>query len=157
MKTFSFFVHGKPATQGSKRAFWRPGMKHAAIVDDCKRNKPWRSDVIDAAMRELERQKISDFASYSGPVALEITFYMARPASHLGSGKNANVVKPSAPVLPTKKPDLTKLVRPVEDALKGLLWRDDSQVWHGKYEKRFGSPEGAQVKITYLYLTEEKS
>ena len=124
----TFFVPGKPATQGSKRAFWRPGMKRAGLKDDCERNLPWRTDVKDAARQMLKNMCLPDLSGYEGPVKMEITFFLLRPKAHFGSGKNAAILKPTAPESPTKKPDMTKLVRPVEDSLKGLVWRDDSQI-----------------------------
>jgi hypothetical protein len=33
-----------------------------------------------------------------------------------------------APQVPTPKPDLTKMVRAAEDAMAGIVWKDDSQV-----------------------------
>jgi Holliday junction resolvase RusA-like endonuclease len=47
-------------------------------------------------------------------------------------------------------PDTTKLVRSTEDALKGICWRDDSQVVYQvaskEYAARGGIP-GADIKI----------
>ena len=37
-------------------------------------------------------------------------------------------LKPSAPAHHIKTPDLIKLARAVEDAMKGIIYQDDSQV-----------------------------
>lgn len=117
-----FFVQGQPKTQGSKKAFYNAKLRRAIVVEDCKGNKPWRSDVRN------EAEKVWMFPPLVGPVAMKMTFIMPRPQGHYGSGKNARIIKPNAPMWPDKKPDLTKLARAVEDALKGLVWNDDSQV-----------------------------
>jgi len=82
----------------------------------------------------------------AGAVTLDITFYRSRPGSHFGTGSNAGKLKASAPKRPPTKPDLTKLVRAAEDALKGVLWRDDGQVTDQHTRKRYGSP-GAMIAV----------
>jgi crossover junction endodeoxyribonuclease RusA len=62
------------------------------------------------------------------PVLIALTFKLHRPLSHYGSGKNARLVKPSAPKHPAKVPDIDKLTRAVLDALTSIVWVDDSQV-----------------------------
>ena len=42
---------------------------------------------------------------------------------------------------------MTKLVRAVEDALTGLVWRDDAQVVVQTVRKRYGHPERAEVLV----------
>jgi crossover junction endodeoxyribonuclease RusA len=65
-----------------------------------------------------------------------VTFTFARPAAHFGTGRNAHLLKPSAPArpVPKGKDDGDKLQRAVMDALTDAgMWADDSQVveWHG--------------------------
>ena len=45
------------------------------------------------------------------------------------------------------RPDATKLVRAVEDALTGLVWRDDAQVVIQTVRKRYGHPERAEIFV----------
>ena len=115
-----FFVYGQPATQGSKRAFVTPS--GVALADDNPRLKDWRAAVAQAA-RQAYRGPLLE-----GPVALDLTFRRPRPKGHFGTGRNAGTLKSSAPPRPTSKPDVTKLARAVEDALTGVIWRDDAQV-----------------------------
>jgi len=110
-----FFVRGVPAPGGSKRAFVIKGTNRASITEDCKRSKPWRDSVMTSAVEAMKGSPL-----FEGPLHLAITFVMPRPKGHFGSGKNAG--KHST------KPDATKLIRSTEDALKGVVWRDDSQV-----------------------------
>jgi len=76
-------------------------------------------------------------APLEGPLLLELTFWIPRPKGHYGSGKNAAVVKAGAPFAPTVKPDLLKLTRAVEDALTGIVYRDDSQITSETLQKAY--------------------
>lgn len=113
----SFFVPGLPATQGSKVHLGK-----GRIVDSCKRLKPWRAAVAAAAIDAHSGPILT------GPVRLAVDFHLPRPKWHHGTGRNAGTIKPSAPPLPIVKPDLSKMLRAVEDAMRGIIWRDDSQV-----------------------------
>ena len=75
----------------------------------------------------LAKEQIHDTPS-EGPISLICYFYMPRPLSHYGTGKNRNKLKSASPVYHTKKPDLDNLVKFVKDCLNGIAWRDDSQV-----------------------------
>lgn len=142
-----FTVLGRPQPGGSKkvvRAGGRPDGR-PLVVDDAKRSKPWRALVASAAQDALDGR-----AQLHGPLMLEIDFYVARPAGHYGSGRNRDQVRPGAPRLPAVRPDVTKLIRAVEDALTGLVWRDDAQIVIQLARKRYGTPERADVLITQV-------
>jgi Holliday junction resolvase RusA-like endonuclease len=134
----SFFAPGIPAPGGSKRAFFRPGMKHAVIVDACKRNKDWRAVVALAAREAYRGQPLAS------PLRICATFFMPRPKGHYG----AKGLKASAPRHHTKKPDATKLLRSTEDALTGILWADDAQIAVQIVEKRYADgPCGVSLSV----------
>lgn len=118
-----FTVPGIAAPAGSKKGFYNKKAGRVIITDDSKRSRPWKAQVSEAAIEAMHGGELLD-----GPLLLEITFWMPRPKGHFGSGKNAAVVRASAPWAPTVKPDLLKLARAVEDALTGIVYRDDAQV-----------------------------
>jgi Holliday junction resolvase RusA-like endonuclease len=144
-------AYGIPRPGGSKRSFvpgLRQGMsfdprKHRPIiVDDCKKNKEWRQDVKDAADKVKPEQPLH------GPLLVVCVFYMPRIKAHYRTGKNAGLLRPDAPLLHTTKPDATKLWRSTEDALTGIIWRDDAQIAHQVIVKRYTSEQpGAEIKI----------
>ena len=138
MKTFicNFFVPGIPATAGSKTGFYNPKAKRVIMAPANKRQKPWMAVVRLAATEAYSGPPLT------GPIAYEFWFYLPRPRSHFGSGKNSDKLKTSAPAYPTTKPDLTKMVRAVEDALTGVLWKDDSQVVSQRVVKRYHDHPG---------------
>jgi Holliday junction resolvase RusA-like endonuclease len=118
-----FFVPGTPAPGGSKKGFYNKNLGRVIMVPDCKRTKPWMTLVSQTVAAAYDGQPMS------GPIKLSMQFMILRPKFHYGSGKNACQIKPSlARSWPTVKPDLTKLERSTEDALTGILWRDDCQV-----------------------------
>jgi Holliday junction resolvase RusA-like endonuclease len=138
-----FTVLGRPQPAGSKRAF-RTKTGRTIVTDDNKRARPWKSQVA------AEAAAVADGSLLSGPLELEVVFWFARPKGHYGTGRNADRVRPSAPAFPAVRPDATKCIRAVEDALNGVLWRDDAQVVVQHVEKRFGHPERAEVAIRRL-------
>lgn len=133
-----FFVPGIPAPQGSKRH-----LGNGVMVESSKRVKPWRADIRAEALRHLGRP-------YDGPVSVDVMFVFPRPKRHLGTGRNAGIVLPSAPALHTQKPDLDKLLRAVGDALTGVAYRDDSQIVALHSWKRWAEPGerfGASITV----------
>jgi len=89
-----------------------------------------------------------DCPMFTGPVRLSAIFHMPRPKGHYRTGKHASQLRPSAPEHPATKPDLLKLTRAIEDAMTGIVWRDDAQVVVEKLEKRYGSQPGCVIQVT---------
>ena len=132
MSTVAFTVPGIAAPAGSKRGFYNKKAGRVIITDDNARSRPWKALVSDAALEAMHGRNLLD-----GPLLLELTFWMPRPKGHYGAGRNAAVVKNSAPWAPAVKPDLLKLARGVEDALTGIVYRDDAQVVCETLEKAY--------------------
>ena len=140
-----FTVYGQPRPAGSKRAFMRPGMKHPSIVDACKGSREWKNLVSDAA-RQAYQGPLLD-----GALFLELTFYVVRPKGHYKGGKpQSNELAKSAPRFPVTRPDATKYCRAVEDALTGIVWRDDAQIVCQVVRKKFADPPGVLVQVQQL-------
>jgi crossover junction endodeoxyribonuclease RusA len=118
----SFTVRGLPGPQGSKAFKGFNARGRAILVESSKKVKPWRKAVSEAAA-EVPLAEILD-----GPLLAEVVFSMPRPKRHFGTGRNAGVLKPSAPMLHDRMPDLSKLLRSTEDALKDIIWADDARV-----------------------------
>jgi hypothetical protein len=155
----SFFVAGKPQTAGSKTGFVNKHTGKVVVTDggDSEaraRKREWRTDVRAAA--ELAIAEIG-WRKPDPEVALwlRIAVVRARPSGHLGTGRNAGVVKDSKRSLrPTARPDTVKIVRAAEDALTKLVWHDDSQVVSHILDKVFGDQwdgnpytEGLRVNV----------
>lgn len=152
---FTVLGHAEPA--GSKRAFSvrRAGVPtgRVAVADDNPKAKSWQHDVRTAAAEAMQEQadpeRPGDPAPHllDGPLSLDVRFYFARPRGHFGTGRNSAKLKPSAPTYPIVRPDTTKLVRAIEDALTGVLWRDDSLVVSQVAAKLYGEPERCVIGV----------
>ena len=84
------------------------------------------------------------------PLHVEYIFLFPRPKSHFRTGKKASLLRLDAPVFVSCKPDLTKLVRSTEDAMTGIIWKDDAQVVSSTAHKRYclsTESAGANVRI----------
>lgn len=136
---FRLFVPGEPSPGGSKRAIPKKNGK-IAIIDDAKNNRDWKATVRDFATQAWGDQPLLD-----GALSVVATFYTLRPKGHYG----AKGLKPSAPPFPLKKPDATKLFRAAEDALTGVVWRDDCLITDQNVRKRYGDKPGVAIEIRY--------
>jgi len=146
----SFFVPGIARPAGSKNAFRNQKTGEIIITHACKKTKGWMDSVKWFAMNAANRMILLDEA-----VRLELVFLYSRPKNHYGSGRNAGCLKPSAPMFYEKTtiPDLTKILRGVEDALKGVIWKDDSIVVQQLNIKRYcrgDEKPGVIIKITTM-------
>jgi crossover junction endodeoxyribonuclease RusA len=103
----------------------------------------WRGQVQQAVADAVIEQMI-------GPIELRLGFDLPRPGAHYGTGRNAGVVKASAPTHPSVMPDLDKLVRCVCDAITDAgLWRDDAQVVSIIAAKRYTNANpGVLIQVT---------
>ena len=71
-----------------------------------------------------------------GPLVVAMTFYLPRP-KRLMRKKD-----PNGPIPHSAKPDRDNLEKSTCDALNGLVWRDDSQVYKGVVAKFYHEKNG---------------
>ena len=142
-----FFVPGICRTAGSKSAFKDKKTGKVHVTHAGKYSKEWMNVVKWFAMKQTNRMILLE-----GPLILKLIFLRDRPKGHFGTsrGEPTKEIKSSSPTFPISKPDLTKLTRAVEDALTGIVWKDDSQVVRQETAKRYCSPTekpGVHVSI----------
>jgi Holliday junction resolvase RusA-like endonuclease len=150
-------VYGRPAPQGSKRAFSiRKGGVHTgrvAMVEQTSSTlKPWREAVKTAALEARNGRPPLD-----GPLSVGITFFLGRPKGHYGTGRNAEQLRDSAPSHPAGMPDLSKLARSTEDALTDAgIWTDDARIVDEQLSKHYAGQTaylnvpGARIAVCQL-------
>ena len=135
------WVPHEPQQVGSKNAFvvvenpqeknpWKRRPKRdgggrfiVTVTDENAKAKPFMR-----AVRIAVGPHYQDDAVEGVPFELEVTFHLHRPKGHWGTGRNAPLLKDSAPARPTTYPDEDKLLRCTQDALEGIVWANDSQV-----------------------------
>ena len=115
----SFTVRGIAQPGGSKRAFPRKG-GGVIVVDANPKVKPWREVVAYEA-----RVAMGNRLPITGPVKLAVAVILPRPKTHFDRW---GTIKPLAPWYHTKRPDATKMLRAIEDAMTRIVWHDDAQV-----------------------------
>lgn len=133
----SFVVHGQPAPQGSKKGFVNPKTGRVVVVEQLDaRIKTWRGGVERAAW-EIARCNCGERGCSSmrpgfpvdAPVIARMVFSFRRPASHYRTGRNSHLLRDAAPSRPLSPPDVSKLARATEDALKiAGIYKDDSRI-----------------------------
>lgn len=147
MGTLSFYVAGIPVGKGSMKAFYVPKINRCVVTNDSSKSKPWASTIsveAAAAVTGSDWQCVQ-----AGGMDVRLTFNMPRPQGHYGSGKNKGVLKLSSPSAHVTKPDIDKLTRLTLDALKGIVWNDDSQVVDLQAFKNYaiGTSYGVRVEV----------
>jgi len=131
-------VYGDPKGQPRPKAFSRGG--HAAVYDPGTA-EGWKSQIAIAVKESGAVGLMLDM-----PLRVSIQAHFKRPKSHFRTGKNAHLVKDSAPGFNTSKPDFDNIGKAACDALTHLgVWKDDAQVVDGRVMKKF--TDGAAVTI----------
>jgi Holliday junction resolvase RusA-like endonuclease len=137
-------VVGVPITQGSKYA---RVVRGRAIMTEGFGDKPralkeWRSSIAAAARVWMESNGMP--APIEGPVILSATFYLPRPKS-----------APKRVIFPATKPDLSKCLRAIEDALSKIAYTDDARIVDfSPVRKRFAIASPPRVEIELRHATE---
>jgi Holliday junction resolvase RusA-like endonuclease len=132
MREIAFFVPGSPVPQArTGRGF------------DAKTGRTWRFDPKNsrewkAQVAWIARQNYAGDL-LEGPLVMFLVFVLPRPKS-LPKKIREHV----------RKPDLSNLLKAVEDALKGVLYHDDSQLVDINISKEYGSPPGVQITVQKL-------
>lgn len=153
----SFMVLGHPEPAGSKtnmprRRFpvtlysMRDFLAAFPLTDANVKTKAWKNRVAQAAkgkMLKTRREPIS------GPVFVEFVFFRSRPRSHMKSNGGLRLEGMRHP-WPDTKPDVLKLARAAEDALSGIVYKDDALIVDERIRKRWGPIEGVQVTVMPL-------
>lgn len=149
MTRIAFHVPGVPVPQGSKRAVRNKYSGKAMMIESAgERHKDWRARVSSYAM---EARNTAGYLRLDTamPWRVSVVFAFARPKAHYRTGKNAHLLKDSAPKHHTQKPDRDKLLRAVCDSMSGILFADDSQIVCGPCVKVWadGCDPGAWIVV----------
>ena len=126
--TFTCFVRGIPAPQGSKT----PGIRKDGSVFVREANpslKDWRTAVNFVLQGEWEGPPLE------GAVSVELHFLLLRPPS----------VSEKKRPYPSVMPDIDKLARAALDAMTGIVFRDDAQVVRLDVTKAYAQESGLQL------------
>ena len=128
-----FSVQIKPVPQARPRFFVRhKGPQHFVGAYDPKQCKTFKEVIAWHARIKMRETGIREVTR--DPIAIVLTFGMGR------NGKGA---------YHTKRPDIDNLAKAVKDALKGIIYADDSQIVEAHLYKQYGGPE-VRIEIKTL-------
>lgn len=137
-RPFSIFVRGIPQPQGSGRAFLNKATGQPIYVSKTRNTSEWRQAIKTVVSWEWHCPPID------GPVALSLIFVFPRPKS-LKKGR----------LFHTVRPDESKLLRAVEDALKGVAYTDDARVFAPTPIGIYGDEPGVHILLREVEETAE--
>lgn len=112
----SFTVYGEPVAQGRPRFSNHGGFTRAY---DPKKSKDFKQYV------KLVASEYRPTSLMEGPLLLEVKVF--KPTLKSFSKKKAAAAE-SGELRPVTKPDVDNYVKGIKDALKQIIWNDDSQV-----------------------------
>lgn len=121
--------------EGSVKGFIRGG-RVIIVHDNGPHLKKWRQAISDEAMHLFPSR-------HKGPVAMRYQFIMPRPKALTRWEAVHHAVRP----------DLDKLIRAVNDALTGIAYVDDGQIYRMEAEKHYagiGQETGVWVTVEML-------
>ncbi|NUO49773.1 MAG: RusA family crossover junction endodeoxyribonuclease [Polyangiaceae bacterium] len=150
MSAIEFEVRGTPAPKGSNRAMVRGG--RAVFVPGGSKVNQAALKGWDACVRADALEKLGplDGPVFVGvPLAVSITFRLARPAGHWSRRGLKVGLRVGAPAFPAVKPDADKLARSTLDSLSGLVFDDDARIVRLIVAKEYAQPgrEGAAISV----------
>jgi Holliday junction resolvase RusA-like endonuclease len=119
--------------------------------DSAKGNAAWRKKVEKCACEQLgiplRKSQRDPQLLISSELIVCMEFHVPRPVAHYKKDGELSAEGLRNP-FPTKKPDLTKLLRSTEDALTEVVWSDDAIIIDQFVHKRYvDNPEDVRVVI----------
>ena len=132
--TFRLEVRGIPKAQARARAFaFKKGERTHVRMYDPETSRDWKRTVAHEAALAWAQPPLS------GPVMVDLRFALPRPKS-----------LPKRVLHHVKKPDLDNLAKAVKDALRGIVYNDDSQVVCLKVSKAYSPTPGVQIFVSTM-------
>lgn len=128
--TYRFVIPGNPIAQGRPK-FARKGNFVSAY--DPAKSRNWKAYVAWHVKKQLEGCLT---APLEGPLMLTLTFYFLKPKS-LSKKVQHHI----------KKPDCKNLLAGVEDAMEGIVYRNDSQICSILVSKHYGDKAETIIEI----------
>ena len=146
MQKLMFEIPGSPIGQG------RP--KFSTINGHARAYDPEKSRNYKAYVKLLATQAMKDsgFTMIKGPCALSINAYFEVPKSKSKKFREAAL---NGLEYPTKKPDLSNIIKGIEDALNGLAYKDDALIVRLGVTKLYS--EVPRVEVTLIEWDREQN
>lgn len=133
----SFVLRGTPVPQGRPRFARSP--KGFVMAYDPAKSKAYKQAIaLEASLNAPEKP-------FECPVRLSLRIYLPIPKS---LSKKKHEEASAGVIRPQKKPDVSNILKGVEDAMKGIVYADDSQiVEYGVLGKWYSDDPRIEVKV----------
>jgi len=116
----------------------RPRMTRGGIV-----YTPAKTVNYETFIKELFIIKYPDFQPLEGPLRMSLSAWLKIPKK----SKKKMMAMEKGEIRPTKKPDMSNILKAVEDALNNLAYLDDKQIVELKIKKLFNSRPRIELEI----------
>jgi Holliday junction resolvase RusA-like endonuclease len=123
----TFTVEGPPRGKGRPRAF-RRGNAIAMFTDD-------KTEAYERSIGLFARQAMRGAAPFGGPVEIVVSAIFPIPASWSKLKQSQAVL---GAIRPSCKPDLSNILKSVEDGMNNIAYFDDAQIVRFSCAKRYG-------------------
>lgn len=123
-------IFGDPIAQGRPRAFKTP--RGQIRVYDPATARDWKRTVQSQVLPQKPPVPLE------GPLAMDLVFLFRRPRS-----------LPKRILYHTTRPDADNCAKAIKDALRGIVYRDDSQIVDLHVTKQYGPAPGVVITIRY--------
>jgi len=137
-KKIEFIVYGKPVAQGRPRATTINGR---IKMYDPKKSSEYKNYIRLVASQHAPKELLD------GPLQLTVRVY--RPTLKSFSKKKKKLAE-EGKIRPTTKPDTDNYIKGIKDALKNVIWKDDSQVVDLQVSKFYSEKPRIEVKIEQI-------
>lgn len=136
-----FTVYGEPVAQGRPRA--GKDYNGNLVMFDPGKSKDYKRYVAMVASKVKPDQLID------AAISLTVKVFRPIPSKYMTKPKLAQIEKGT--LLPTSKPDLSNYIKGVEDAIEGIILKNDSQVVdYGKSGKWYSDNPRIEVSIEVI-------
>lgn len=136
IKQISFGVAGQPVAKGRPRAFKRGN--HIGLYT------PDKTANYENLVRIEAAKAMQGYPPLSECCSLSVRLYMQMPKSMTKKDRKLAL---SGELRPSKKPDVTNILKGIEDAMNGVVYNDDSQIVDLNVQKFYGEIPGAIITI----------
>lgn len=137
-KKIEFIVYGEPVAQGRPRATTINGR---VKMYDPKKSSEYKNYIRLVASQHAPKELLD------GPLQLDVKIY--KPTLKSFSKKKKEMAEQGI-LRPTTKPDVDNYVKAIKDALKNVIWKDDSQVVDLQVSKYYSEKPRIEVKIEQI-------
>lgn len=139
MMPITFTIPGDARGKGRPRATIRG--KHASVYTDAK------TASYENLVRLAAREAMGNQPPLGEPLVMSVSIRVTPPKS---ASKKATAAMLSGAIRPAKKPDITNILKAVEDGCNTVAFTDDSLIVSLFAEKHYAPTAGIDVAITQI-------